>query len=249
MSDHDRAVDDFLQRAVAADRPSPAEAESALAVARARFMDRLADRRRGWQDGHRRIPDFGSLAERASDATRTVTPYQAQLISAAMHQIAEEYLRFQQYTQDLQRQLNRLHADLAYAQQAVDLAHDEVAAASADLTVDEVLPRTPQEVLPADASVLRRRREVMRERRIAEISDRIDRQFLIAQARTRRIADYLMLRLATYWEAVVKSHPEGRQIALLPVSSPSLPAWMDGTCRGGVLTLPTEATPRDLDGP
>ena len=268
MSDREQAVDDFIQRAFSLDRPTPAETDTALTAARMQFADRLADRKRGSRDGRSRIPTLSDLL--VEDAVRVTTPYQQQLSSVGRHEIAEEFQRFLHRTEDLQHQLSRLRGDLAATHQAVVQARDAVAAASAELTKDELLPRNPQES-QAGTGAVRMRRVAMRERRIAnandelerlireadnrqrhidEISGRIDREFAVSQARGRRLGDYFMLRIATYWEALVRKHPDGRHLALLlPTITPSLPTWLDGTCHGGVVTLPSEVVPGDGERP
>ncbi|MGI5247117.1 hypothetical protein [Dactylosporangium sp. CA-139066] len=233
--------------------------------------DRRADSRAGRRDGRKQIPAYTGLVELIENEARITTPYQEQLSSTGRYQITEEFRRFLRRTESLQHQLSRLHGDLAAAQRAVARARDDLAAASAELTQDELLPRNPQEIPLAGTVALHSRRVAMRERRIAEASEelerrigaaegcqrhidevggRIDHEFAVAQALGQRIGDYYVLRIATYWDALVKAHPEGRHLAsLLPAVTPNLPAWVDGTCRGGVITLPPERTPGEGVGP
>ncbi|HKT00677.1 MAG TPA: hypothetical protein VJT31_14195 [Rugosimonospora sp.] len=67
MSDHDRAVDDFIQRAFALDRPTAAEADTMLGAARARFENELASNAPGLESAE----DMRASAQPAKTAPYT----------------------------------------------------------------------------------------------------------------------------------------------------------------------------------
>ncbi|WP_117213943.1 hypothetical protein [Allorhizocola rhizosphaerae] len=231
--------------------------------------DRRSDTRHGRQDGRKQIPTYTDLFDLTDESARVSTPYQEQLVSCGLVRINEEYEAFVHRTTGLRQQLARSREQLEGAEQAVARARDDLAAAGAQITDTEMLPRNHQELALTDEILLRSRREMMRERRIAaahaeherriQVADRcrqeiketcarIDHEFAAAQAAGRRIGDYYVLRIATYWDALVQKHPEGRHLASrLPAILSSLPPWVDGTCVDGVITLPPPLEPSYQD--
>ena len=226
--------------------------------------DRQADIKNGRRDGRKQIPTYTDLVALDDNAARITTPYQEQLIHAGLVRIGEEYEHFLARTAAQRDQLVRLRGQLTEAEQAVGRGLADVAAANAPLTADELLPRNHQE-RELDEQALRSRRTIMRERRIAaadelqrhrlelvdqrrreidEMCGRIDREFAAAQAAGRRLGDYYVLRIATYWDALALAHPEGRHLApRVPSIIATLPPWVDATCACGVVTLPPPVIP------
>lgn len=228
-----------------------------------RRADRRADRKNGKRDGRKQIPAYTGLIDLLENAERITTPYQEQLSSLGLYQINDEYRSFLERTSLLQRNLVRLRSLLVTDGEARARAEAGLVSASAELTAEELLPRNPQEIALAGSVALRARRMTMRERRIEaangvlqqcieavqtrrqeidEVAGRIDHEFALAQALSRRLGDYFVLRIATYWDWLAQAHPEGRHLAsLVPIITPAMPAWVDGTCQGGVVTLPQTA--------
>jgi hypothetical protein len=222
--------------------------------------DRRMDVKHGKRDGRKQIPTYTDLVDLADGSARVTTPYQEQLINAGLVRINEEYDRFLQRTEAARHRLARLQGQLPADEEAVRRARDEVTTAGAAITATELLPRNHQELAITDEAVLRSRRELMRERRIAaaqaahesriaavdgcrreikEVCGRIDHEFATAQAAGRRLGDYFVQRIASYWDSLAQAHPEGRHLASrVPAIIFSPPRWVDATCEDGVITLP-----------
>ncbi|GIE35192.1 hypothetical protein Ait01nite_082370 [Actinoplanes italicus] len=222
--------------------------------------DRRADTRHGQRDGRKRIPSFTTLAEQAEAAARISTPYQDELTHTGAYEISEQYGLFVDRANGLRDQVARLRAALVTDLESIERGREALTAAEAPLTEDELQPRSPHELPIAGTPALHGRRATMREQRIAAARQeldrrrsaaderrqaisaanaRIDQEFAQTQARARRLADYYVLRIAAYWDAVVQTHPDGRSLSsLLPAVSLRLPPWVDGTCQDGVITVP-----------
>lgn len=222
--------------------------------------DRRADTRHGRRDGRKRIPSFTTLTERVEADTRVSTPYQDELTHTGTYRINEQFRLFLDRTNGLRDQIARDSAALVIDLELIGRGREAVTVAEAPLTDDELLPRSPHELPIAGTPALYGRRATMREQRIADarteldrrqgVADdrrqaisaataKIDQEFVQAQARARRLADYYVLRIASYWDAVVQAHPDGRNLSsALPAVSLPMPLWVDGTCRDGVVTVP-----------
>jgi hypothetical protein len=227
--------------------------------------DRKADVRKGRRDGRRQLPTYSEIVELLNADAEVTTPYQKVLISSGRHQIGEEYKAFLRAVDGYLLRRASLRADLVTAQHDEQRARDALVVARAELTDAELQPRSPHE-LAMGGQQLRGRRAAMREHRIAlaeqalamrtaavesrkkeieETSEMIDKLFAHAQANARKLADYSVLRIATYWDALVQTHSEGRNIApmLPPVTFP-LPAWVEAMCWvGDVAATVQEVTP------
>jgi hypothetical protein len=222
--------------------------------------DRRADTRHGRRDGRKRIPSFTTLTDRVEAEARISTPHQDELSHTGTYRINEQYRLFLDRTTGLRHQVAGLSAALVIDLELIERGRAALTAAEAPLTEDELQPRSPHELPIAGTPALYGRRATMREQRITdargeldrrqgvadqrrqEISaanSRIDQEFALAQARARRLADYYVLRIASYWDAVVQTHPDGRSLSsVLPAVSLPMPAWVDGACRDGVVTVP-----------
>ncbi|MCU7728860.1 hypothetical protein ODJ79_34545 [Actinoplanes sp. KI2] len=222
--------------------------------------DRKTDTRRGRRDGRKRIPPFTTLTEQLEAEARISTPYQDELSHAGRYRINEQHRLFLDRITEIRDEIARLRGALDTDLELIEQARADLAAKQAELTESELQPRNYQELPLAGTPVLHGRRAAMREQRIAAAraelarceaaargrrqaittaTARIDQEFALAQARARRLADYYVLRIASYWDAVVQTHPEGRNLSTaLPVVSLALPRWVDATCQDGVITLP-----------
>jgi len=227
--------------------------------------DRKTDTRRGRRDGRKRIPSFTTLTELLEVAARVSTPYQEELSHAGRYRINEQHRHFLTRTTEVRDQIARMRGALATDLELIERARADLAEAQAELTEAELLPRNPQEIPIAGTPALHGRRAARREQRIAAAREElvlrqaaadgrrqaigtanagIDHQFALAQARARRLADYYVLRIASYWDAVVQTHPEGRNLSsALPIVSLMLPRWVDATCQDGIVTLAPPAEP------
>ncbi|MDY7083621.1 MAG: hypothetical protein SYR96_00805 [Actinomycetota bacterium] len=225
--------------------------------------DRRTDVRRGRRDGRKRIPSFTTLTEHVEAAARVSTPYQEELSHAGMYRVNEQHRLFLNRITEIRDEIARLRGALETDLDLVERARTALAESQAELTESELQPRNYQELPLAGTPVLLGRRAAMREHRIAAArtelarreasvdsrrqaittaTARIDHEFTLAQARARRLADYYVLRIASYWDAVVQTHPEGRNLSTaLPIVSLTLPPWVDATCQDGVITLPAPA--------
>lgn len=227
--------------------------------------DRRADRRHGKRDGRGRLPTYAALVDLIEAGDRVSTPYQEQLNHAGLHQINEQYGAFQERIDPYRRRIAELDSAIALAGRRERDARARLEAALAPVSADDLTPRNPQELALVGTPELASRREAARHRRIDAIREQIEqcreqrdgqlqrkreaegliRQELeLARTRGRWLADYYTVRIAAYWDAVVRNHPEGRSLAsMLPLISLAPPAWMAG---------PGEeepgATERDADG-
>jgi hypothetical protein len=220
--------------------------------------ERRQDRKHGKRDGRKRLPTYSGVYELAEASATVTTPYQEQLSHAGSHQINDEFLAYVQRAERHKHRLAELRSSLTMAEQAVGRAKEKLIAAQAELSDADLVPRNPQELALAGTAELRSRYAARRDQRIEaaeqdldrrqiaadacakqieEACDRIDQEFAVAQAHGQRIADYYTLRIATYWDAVVQKHPEGRNLApMLPPVPATAPAWITATSKGGVIT-------------
>jgi hypothetical protein len=225
--------------------------------------DRKTDARRGRRDGRKRIPPLTRLTEQIEGAARVSTPYQDELSHAGTYRVNEQHRLFLTRTIGIRDEIAQLRGALETDLEMIERARVTLTEKQAELTEAELQPRNYQELPLAGTPVLHGRRAAMREQRIVAArtelarceaaSDgrrqaittataRIDQEFAMAQARARRLADYYVLRIASYWDAVVQTHPDGRNLSTaLPIVSVTLPPWVDATCQDGVITLPAPA--------
>jgi hypothetical protein len=239
---------------------SEAEAEKALRTIPYLPADRRTDARRGRRDGRKRIPSFTTLTEQLAAGARTSTPYQDELTREVLVRINDEHGMFLARMTVVQDRIARARAALEAGLELIERGREALIEARADLTEEELLPRSPQELALAGTPALHGRRAAMRDKRIAAAQAELDRRqaavdacrqeisaayahidhdFARTQARARRLADYYVLRIVSYWDAVVQTHPEGRNLSsALPPASLQPPAWVDATCQDGVITEP-----------
>jgi hypothetical protein len=226
--------------------------------------DRKADIQHGRRDGRKLLPTYSEVLELVRAEANVSTPYQEMLIRSGVHQINEQYRDFLRRVDGRRHRLAGLRISLVIDEQAVLRGQEDVIMAQAELTETDLLPRSPREIPLVGTSELHGRRVSMRDRRIAaakqeldrrvaavenhkkeieETSDMIDNEFAHAQARGRKLADYCLLRVAAYRDAVVQTHSEGRNLAsiLPPVTFP-LPAWVEAICWVGDVTPPRPAS-------
>lgn len=225
------------------------------------YSDRKADIRNGRRDGRKHLPTYSEVVELVNADAEVSTPYQQVLISSGRRQINEEYKAFLRAVDEHLSRRVALLSDLGTAQRQEQSARDALVVARAELTEAELWPRSPHELAMA-AAELRGRRAAQREQRIAKAeqelaretavveghqkeikktSEMIDKLFARAQANGRKIADYSVLRIATYWDALVQTHPEGRNLAsLLPPATFPLPAWVEAMCWVGDVAPPVQ---------
>ncbi|RSM64706.1 hypothetical protein DMB66_18845 [Actinoplanes sp. ATCC 53533] len=225
--------------------------------------DRKTDTRRGRRDGRKRIPSFTTLTEQLEAQARVSTPYQEELSHAGMYRINEQHRRFLTRITETRDEIARLRGALDTDLEMIERARTALTEKQAELTESELQPRNYQELPLTGTPVLHGRRAAMRDQRIAAAraelarceaaadgrrqaittaTARIDHEFALVQAGARRLADYYVLRIASYWDAVVQTHPDGRNLSTaLPIVSLTLPSWVDATCQDGVITLPAPA--------
>lgn len=227
--------------------------------------DRKTDVRNGRRDGRKQLPAYGEVVELVNTGTEVSTPYQKMLISLGRHRIHDEYEAFLRGVDGYLSRRADLISGLGALQRQERNARNALTVAREELTDAELRPRSPHE-LAMNTPELHGRRATMREHRIAradrnlarrtaavddrqkeirEISGTIDKSFANAQENGRKLADYFVLRIATYWDALVQTHPEGRNLASLlrPATFP-LPDWVEAMCWvGDVAPLLEEVTP------
>ncbi|HEX4701024.1 MAG TPA: hypothetical protein VH352_02755 [Pseudonocardiaceae bacterium] len=222
--------------------------------------DQGADFRHGKRDGRKLLPAYSEVLELVRAGANVTTPYQQMLIRSGVHEISERYRDFLRRADGHRHRIAGLRIALAIAEQAVLRGRDDLVIAHADLTETDLQPRSPQEIPLLGTAELRGRRLSTRDQRIAaarqeldrrvasvehhqkeieETSDMIDKEFAHAQASGRKVADYYLLRVATYWDAVVQTHSEGRNLAtILPPTTFPLPEWVDAIRWIGDVTRP-----------
>lgn len=228
-----------------------------------------ADVRNGRRDGRKQLPTYSGLLDLVETRQRISAPYQERLVRDGLHEINEQYRIFKQHTHERQEQLAGLRGALAEAERLLERALRKLAEARAEPTELDLQPRNPYELALAGTPGLYSRRAAVRHerveaaleavdrqelaveglrRQIEEAGDLIDQEFALAQARGRGTADYLLMRVATYWDAVVQTHREGRNLAaVLPPVAMTPPDWFSATCVGGVVS-PAPEPPEAWDG-
>lgn len=223
--------------------------------------DRQADIRKGRLDGRKQLPTYSEVVELVNADADVTTPYEKVLISSGLHEIGEEYKAFLRAVDGHLFRRAGLRADRVTAERNEQSARDARVAARAELTEAELRPRSPHELAMTDDE-LRGRRAEMRQRRIEraeqelarqqalvesrkkeidETSEKIDELFARAQANGRNLAAYSVMRIETYWDALVQTHSEGRNLAsILPPATFPLPAWVEAMCWVGDVAPPVK---------
>ena len=208
-----------------------------------------ADRRHGIRDGRSRIPSLAEVNEllNASGPAQMPTPYLEMLFSRARDMMEHERLWYIASSVSLRSELALLESQAAASRAALGPAEAIREKAKTELTEADMLARHPVEELRSDVFI-RLRREAEREQRIAaaeasylriladvhavevrlsQVRDTVQSRLSIARMRALRISAYLSARTATYWEALVHAHRDGRHLApLLPHMIPRLPLWV-----------------------
>jgi hypothetical protein len=208
-----------------------------------------ADRRHGTRDGRNRIPSLAEVNEllNAEGPAQMPTPYLEMLFSRARDMMEHERLWYIANSVAVRSELTLLESQAAAARAALGPAEMAREKAKAELTEADMLARHPAEELRSDVFI-RLRREAEREHRIGaaesnylrilanvhafevqltQARDTVQSRLSIARMRALRISAYLSARTATYWEALVHAHRDGKHLApLLPHLVPRLPLWV-----------------------
>jgi len=208
-----------------------------------------ADRRHGTRDGRGRIPSLAEVNELLQGAgpAQMPTPYLEMLFSRARDMMEHERLWYIASSVGIRSELALLESQAAAARTALGPALTARDKAKVELTDADMLARHPAEELRSDVFI-RLRREAEREQRIAsaefnylrvlsevhgvevrlsQMRDAVQSRLSIARMRALRISAYLSARTATYWEALVHAHRDGKHLApLLPHLIPRLPLWV-----------------------
>jgi hypothetical protein len=228
--------------------PPEVEREPATPIEYGRWAQR-ADRRHGTRDGRGRIPSLAEVNEllNAAGPAQMPTPYLEMLFSRARDMMEHERLWYIASSVSVRSELALLESQAAAARAALGPALTAREKAKTELTETDLLARHPAEELRSDVFI-RLRREAEREQRIAaaeanylriladvhavevrlsQLRDAVQSRLSIARMRALRISAYLSARTATYWEALVHAHRDGRHLApLLPHLIPRLPLWV-----------------------
>jgi hypothetical protein len=228
--------------------PPEVEREPATPIEYGRWAQR-ADRRHGTRDGRHRIPSLAEVNELlgSSGAAQMPTPYLEMLFSRARDMMEHERLWYIASSVGIRSELALLESQAAASRAALGPAMTAREKAKAELTEADLLARHPAEELRSDVFI-RLRREAEREHRIdaaeanylqilanvhavevrlTQLRDTVQSRLSIARMRALRISAYLSTRTATYWEALVHAHRDGRHLApLLPHLIPRLPLWV-----------------------
>ncbi|MET7423395.1 hypothetical protein [Dactylosporangium sp. NPDC005555] len=225
---------------------------------------RRGDELRGRRDGEQRIPALSEVRRLTQESGGQVTVgYQKKLLADCDGEIHALYPMFQRTGREAAQQLAQLAGHIVEARDDLRRRQEDVTAAGAALTDDELRPRNPEEQT-WDPPKLRDRREVARSRRIklaqeaaeaardrlrqwrAQHADAVRRRDealagFVVQAR--RIAELHHRRIATYLDALARTHPDGRTLyPLLTLPEVPLPAWVRDLD-------PTDDPSRELEQP
>jgi hypothetical protein len=228
-------------------------------------VDRKADRKRGKKDGRRRLPTYTGVVGLVEDGAPVTTEYHKYLLEMGRYDIDDAYQSFVDRSNAHRRRLAALNATLAEDDERVAYGRKDLDRAQEVLTPEELEPRNPREVALAGSAALLSRRVAMRRQRIDaameelarrqavkdgrvkqidEIYGLIDGEFAKAQALGWRRYRCCLMRVATYWDGVVQTHPEGGSlVSILPPVSLDPPGWLKATFRGGELVVTAAAAP------
>ncbi len=229
-------------------KPPEVEREPATPIEYGRWSQR-ADRRHGTRDGRNRIPSLAEVNEllHSLGPAQMPTPYLEMLFSRARDMMEHERLWYIASSITLRSELALVESQASAARATLGPADTAREKAKAELTEADLLARHPAEELRSDVFI-RLRREAEREQRIAaaeanyfqmlanvhaievrltQMRDTVQSRLSIARMRALRISAYLSTRTATYWEALVHAHRDGKHLApLLPRLIPRLPLWV-----------------------
>lgn len=210
--------------------------------------EQRADRRKGRRDGRKHQPAYGRLAELVDRGEPVGGSYLAELAAQRDAAVSQAYQAFLRRTANDSRLLRASAGLLASATKRIEWAEHAIVTATESVTEQDLAPRNPIE-LRLRPDVIRGRREEERHRRIATArgqhagavaaADELDQSIDAARARigeeltttrnrARTIDEFYLLRATRYWEGVARTHPDGRQLALLvPRLLPALPDWVE----------------------
>jgi hypothetical protein len=172
------------------------------------------------------------------------------LLAELNQQVNAIFPSYQRSGQAMLRDLAQHRERIAEAERQVSRAQDRLDEAAAPLTPEELQPRNPEEA-NWDSSTRSNRREVERSRRIRRAQDARDaardhlhqrqaecraaevrRDEAMAEfgLRAHRIRELYRQRIATYVDALARSHPDGRTLyPLLSLPEVRLPDWVPAT--------------------
>ncbi|GHJ48966.1 hypothetical protein Cs7R123_63080 [Catellatospora sp. TT07R-123] len=212
---------------------------------------RREDERRGRQDGEQRIPSLSEVRRRQQELKdsggRPALGYQVVLL-AELHSLLDAlHPQFQGTSRSAAHEIGRIGDRIAAARADVQRLEERLGTASAVLTEDELRPRNPEEE-GWRPERLRSRREVERARRArlaresvdagvrrwdqlraehTEAVRRRDEALAAYGVRARKLVELCQRRMATYLDALARSHPDGKTLyALLSVPDIPLPSWI-----------------------
>lgn len=214
---------------------------------------RRADIRNGRRDGRKHIPSYPATPGPAQEGSGVdfATAYEERLRAQGAHRINSELRAFLEQTDALRRGKSELESLLVQDEITVKDSERLLADARAELSPSDLEARNPHEVdlHRRDPESLRSRRAAERrlrilaaerelERRRAVVADRcraiaearglVEVEFGHARMRGHREAGLCRIRLATYWDAVVQRHPDGRDLATArPPARFDPPTWID----------------------
>ncbi|MGX4652625.1 hypothetical protein ACWCHM_02920 [Micromonospora sp. SCSIO 07396] len=219
---------------------------------RYRLTARIADWWNGRQDARAGLPAVGpDPAPRGTPHNRSVafTPHLEKLRRMANDAMHHELVHLQQEVASPALQLARTEAQLVEAEQALVRAREALQNLTAP-TEDELTARRAGET-DTDASVVRKRRlapylerraglearrqeaesELVRLRQTrAETRERLARSRTVAAARAERIHEHSWRRIGSYWQRLVRKHPDGEELnRTLQPGGPELPGWVHPT--------------------
>ncbi|MFY1635213.1 hypothetical protein ACN27F_18380 [Solwaraspora sp. WMMB335] len=213
-----------------------------------------ADRRRGQLDGEQRIPALAEVRRQQQALTETggqlAVGYQLVLLAELDEKLNELSIAHRRTHQAAAVDLSRHDERIEQARNDLGRKREQLEAAKAPLTEEELRPRNPEEAR-WDAEMLRHRREVARSRRIKLAQESVDdardrveqrhaeraaavRQHDEASAepgtRARRLVELYQRRIAEYLAALARYHPAGATLyPLLSMPEIPLPDWVTET--------------------
>jgi hypothetical protein len=174
------------------------------------------------------------------------TPKLERLRHRAADAIEHELLRLERERATPARALAAVREQVPAAETVVAQARSALSDASRPLEETELQERRAGESR-TDAAVVRKRRQLAHDRRIADRAAALDaaerellrlrsteadlvesirRSELVAAARARRIHEHTWRRISAYWQHLVRRHPNGAALnAVLDVAGPDLPGW------------------------
>lgn len=244
---------------------------------------RRLDERRGRRDGEQRIPALAEVRRRQQELRQTggqlTVGYQVVLLAELAGQLNALFPAYRRTGQEMARDIRQHRNRIEEAAQKLRRTEDRLDAAAAALTPEELRPRNPEEER-WDRETLHNRREVERSRRIRKAQDAVhparnhlnQRRAECAAAerrrdeamadfgiRAQRLKELCQRRIATYVDALARSHPDGRTLyPLLSMPDIPLPEWVpetlvpDEPTRAGVKgeeeAATTSGTQADCDG-